>query len=810
MEGEARGRGEGPGAASDAGEEEGAAGDAVTECPEAERVISGMVVSAMIDHIQSVGGDKALPRFFHEAGTTRSRQELDDIDSWYSAAEAGAMIAAAGLALDDDEIEYHIGQRPTFDAEAATDPKEIALLQALAALGSVKNWVAMYPMIGERFIGGSTAEIRELDDDRAVIIQRRGEALAGQRWICPYFLGSLDFVIRSFGCRGLVEERQCQFEGAPHCEFVAHWSAAGEQGELEHTRRQLRIATRRFETLEEVASDLVSSQELESVLARILEKARSAVGAQAYLLIVQTKKDAPWTTYSHNVDPGAEPALVEQCLAAVPDEHAGSWLVADVTSARRSYGRLAAIRGAGEGKFFPEEKRLLSAYARYAAAALDAATALDQVRYLAFHDPLTGLPNRRLFEDRVGQAIALANRQHTEGAVMFVDLDNFKKVNDSLGHEKGDELLGQVADRLRAALRQSDTVGRQGGDEFTILLSHIAHVDDAAVVAEKLVDLFLDPFELSGVVLRVTASIGYACFPLHGSDTATLLKNADAAMYAAKQAGRSTYRGYTAAMNEQAAADLVLEAELQRAFGLGEISVHYQQIVDLASRVVVGMEALARWNHPRLGLLEPETFLPLAESTGLVTELDWMVLDQACEQAARWAKVLTSPVEVAVNISHRSLLDPDMLDVVSGALSRSGLSHELLQLEVTEAQAMQDRGQAACAFEKLRSLGVKIAIDDFGTAYSMLSRVEDLAVSRIKIDRTFVARIVTSDTEVPIVSGLIAMAAAVGAQVVAEGVETQVQTDFLLRHGCGLAQGYLFGRPLPAAEAEAVLLSQDS
>ena len=417
----------------------------------------------------------------------------------------------------------------------------------------------------------------------------------------------------------------------------------------------------------------------------------------------------------------------------------------------------------------------------------------EQIEYQAYHDALTGLPNRLLFRDRLTIALAHAKRQRTPLTVMFLDLDRFKFVNDTLGHSLGDELLRIVAERLRSVLREGDTIARMGGDEFIILLHDVRDDSTAARIAQKLLDTVMQPARVEGHELYLTTSIGIAVYPTDGDTAELLLKNADSAMYRAKELGRNSYQLCTPAMNDRAAERLSLENALRHAIEREELVLHFQPLVDLESRQTMGMEALLRWNRPGFGLVPPMSFIGIAEETRMIVPIGEWVLREACRQARYWPGR-----RIAVNLSPRQFQQLDLRDVVARALDESGLDPRLLELEITESTAMLNSERAIATLSELRELGVRIALDDFGTGHSSLSYLRRFPIDRVKIDREFVQEIEKSRSNRAIVSAIVAMAHGLDLAVTAEGVETEAQVAFLREQKCEEVQGYLFGRPMPA------------
>ena len=418
--------------------------------------------------------------------------------------------------------------------------------------------------------------------------------------------------------------------------------------------------------------------------------------------------------------------------------------------------------------------------------------------HLAHHDALTDLPNRLLLNERVEQAIRHARRQHTTVALLFLDIDHFKHINDSFGHPVGDRLLQAVGDRLVAAVRQEDTVARIGGDEFVILLEHVADPMQAGLVAQKVVAAFAAPFDVEGQGIGISISLGVCLHPQDGEDVDTLLRNADAAMYRAKDEGRNTHRFYTAELTSKAIERVTLEASLRRAIEREEFVLHYQPQVELASRRIVGVEALIRWQHPELGMISPARFIPLAEECGLIAAIGDWVLRSACRQGVQWLYRGLDFGRIAVNVAGPQVR-PGLAWVVKEILMQTGLPAQYLELEVTEGFIMRQDGAAIGELHALRRLGVALSIDDFGTGYSSLGYLKRLPIQKIKIDQSFVRDLPDDPDDAAITRAVIALGQSLERTVIAEGVETPQQAEFLLQAGCPEGQGYLFSRPVDAA-----------
>lgn len=434
-----------------------------------------------------------------------------------------------------------------------------------------------------------------------------------------------------------------------------------------------------------------------------------------------------------------------------------------------------------------------------------------KLAYLAHHDALTGLPNRVLVRDRLQQALAFSAREKLQVALMFLDLDHFKIINDTLGHAVGDRLLQAVVARLSACVRDSDTISRQGGDEFLIVLPGLHGAESASQVAQKILDAMTPGFELDGHALTCSFSIGIAMHPDDGADFDALLLKADTAMYAAKEAGRNTYRFFAARMNADAHDRLLLQGHLRHAIGRGEFELHYQPQVDLVSGTITGAEALLRWHSPELGKVPPDRFIPVAESSGQIVPIGEWVLREACLQACRWRAEGLALRTIAVNVSALQFRRNDPVELVARILTETGLPASCLELELTESLLLEDpAGRTLDTLRGLKALGVRLAIDDFGTGYSSLAYLRRFPIDKLKIDQAFVRDIGADAEDAAIVRLIIELGRILRLETIAEGVETHEQLDFLLAHGCTRVQGYLCARPMPAHEFRTHFLLQAS
>ena len=428
-----------------------------------------------------------------------------------------------------------------------------------------------------------------------------------------------------------------------------------------------------------------------------------------------------------------------------------------------------------------------------------------QLRHLASHDALTGLPNRVLLDDRLSQAVAHAERDGHSFAVAMFDLDRFKVVNDSFGHRAGDELIKEVAHRLAGIARSTDTVGRLGGDEFVFIMERLAKREDAEHIARRAVEALQVPIRIGGVNIHSSASVGIALFPTDGTSVETLIANADAAMYCAKQRGRNNIQCYASGMNSVTQDKVRLESDLHQALALGQFELHYQPKLDTSTGVIHGAEALIRWRHPERGLVLPGEFIPLAEACGLIDSIGEWVVREGCRQARTWQLEGLPHLRVAVNLSAFQFRNGNLLQTIREALQAADLDPRFLEVEITESAVMSDPEESVAILEQLSRMGVVVSVDDFGTGYSSMSYLRRFPIDKLKIDRAFIAELISRADDTSIVKAIVSLAHSLHLKVVAEGVETQEQLDLLKALGCDQYQGYCFSPAVPAAKFAALL-----
>jgi diguanylate cyclase (GGDEF)-like protein/PAS domain S-box-containing protein len=499
-------------------------------------------------------------------------------------------------------------------------------------------------------------------------------------------------------------------------------------------------------------------------------------------------------------DIATDPLWDEHRGLAVKHRLASSWSVPILAGNGNVLGTFAMYQAA-PGRPDKAQMALLQAISGTAAIAIEQRQLTDQLAYQAHHDALTGMPNRLLFQERLCQAILQARRAGTIVALLYVDLDRFKGINDTLGHGTGDELLRQVAWRLKSCLRETDSLARMSGDEFTVTLTGLRHADHANLVAEIILESLRGPFQVDNQEIFVTASIGISLFPRDAAEADTLQRNADNAMYRAKSRGKNRCEIFLPEMGTARLHRLEIETYLRRALERGEFCVHYQPQFDLQSGRLVGQEALLRWNHPKLGPIAPDQFIPIAEENGLIVPIGKWVLQEACRQTSSWQQAGYPLKGVSVNVSALQFTRADFVDTIDEALNSTGLAPRFLELELTESLIIRDVRESARKMAKLRELGVQISVDDFGAGYSSLSYLQRLPIDILKLDRSFVEEFQASDSNCSLVHGIVTLAHGLGIRVTAEGVETHQQLELVHNSGCDKVQGFLLGRPSPAASA---------
>ncbi|WP_333104661.1 MULTISPECIES: EAL domain-containing protein [unclassified Microcoleus] len=477
---------------------------------------------------------------------------------------------------------------------------------------------------------------------------------------------------------------------------------------------------------------------------------------------------------------------------------------------RQSFAAWKEIKTGEAQKWTSEEQKLAQSLGTHLYMAVMQRRVEAMIRHQASHDPLTGLPNRLLFNERLSLALASAHQNGEMLAVIFLDLDRFKNVNDTLGHPVGDLLLQSVSRRLTNCLRVGDSMARWGGDEFTVLLYNINTPEEATKICQLIIQSLSSPFDFEGLELYIKASLGIALAPYDGEDAETLLKNADAAMYKAKQKGRNNYQFYTQAIGSKVSEDLNLENHLYKALKKSEFVLYYQPQINLKTGKIVGMEALIRWEHPERGLIPPDRFIPLAEETGLICQIDEWVMRTACLQNRAWQLQGLPPMRIAVNLSARQFLQPHTVQIIAEILSETKLNPEYLEIEITESIAMTDVSFTVSVLQQLQDMGIHISLDDFGTGYSSLWSLKNFPLNNLKIDKSFVADLVTGSNGATIVKLAIALGQGLNLQVIAEGVETAEQLAFLQSHQCDMGQGYFFSKPIPAPAATQLCLENQS
>lgn len=611
------------------------------------------------------------------------------------------------------------------------------------------------------------------------------DGLLGEMSVESYLgMPLFDSVGRALGILVVMDDKK--LEVSPSAESVMSIFAARAGAEIERKRAgdALSASEERYRNVFEAARDVIYTLGRDGTLTSLNPAFETITGwtcaewiGKSFVPLVHPDDLGMSLDYFRRILGGGETVFYELRILT----KSGEWVVGEFTSTPLvEDGSITGVLGFARD--ITERKK-----------------AEKMIRQLAYHDALTGLPNRALFEDRLRLALAQAHRSGQLLAVMFLDLDHFKLVNDTLGHTDGDKLLQAVAQELVELVREGDTVARVGGDEFTLLLPAINQPDDAVEIAERILQRLKQPRLLGGQEFRTTTSIGVTVYPQDGADPETLLRNADTAMYRAKDVGRDNYQRFTAAMNVNIMERLALERDFRHAVERGELVLHYQPLADVATGRITGAEALVRWRHPTRGLVLPDDFIPMAEETGLILPMGEWVLRTACKQNRAWQDAGCAPMRVTVNLSARQLQEDSLVANVARVLDESGLAPEYLELEITEGAVMSNLEFIIRMLQDLREMGVGIAVDDFGTGYSSLSYLKRFPINSVKIDRSFVRDLATDPNDAAIVTTIIAMARSLSLKVIAEGVETQEQLRFLKRWGCDEFQGFLLSKAVPAA-----------
>jgi diguanylate cyclase (GGDEF)-like protein/PAS domain S-box-containing protein len=594
---------------------------------------------------------------------------------------------------------------------------------------------------------------------------------------------------------------------------------------------------RRIERLQSalfrVGEEAASAQDIESVFAAVHQIVGELMDARNFYIAL-LDPEAGLVSYPYFVDefdsppvprpPGrgltdyvlrtgrpllASPQAFDELWRAGEVESLGApsvdWLGVPLKSGPRVIGAIVVQSYDESARFGPRDRDLLAHVAQHVASAIESKRAAQQIRHMAFHDPLTDLPNRVLLFDRLSLAVAQAHRAGSNLAVVFLDLDRFKVINDSLGHSVGDQLLRSIAGRVRGVLREGDTLARLGGDEFVLLLPEVGSVGSAVRVAETIRKSFRRPVDVGGQELFITASMGLSLYPYDGEDADTLVRNADIAMYRAKESGRDNCQLYTAELNERAQARMTLENSLRHAIRRQEFTLLYQPQIRFADGALKGAEALLYWDRPEQGRTPPKDFIPLAEETGLIVPLGAWVLRTACAQLGAWRRAGDRALRISINLSARQFQQPDLSTLVADALKASDLPAECLDLEITESAAMQNIEQAVAIMTELKRIGVRLTMDDFGTGFSSLSNLKRFPIDTLKIDRSFIADMTRDSRDEAVVRAAVALARGLRLQVVAEGVETEAQRAVLESLGCDGYQGFLVSGPIPASDLAALM-----
>ena len=758
------------------------------------RDFGGILTQYVVGYLRTSAPEGVLAQVLLSAGETRSLAELSDATAWSSYAQYRGLLEATGRVLGGPAMLGMVGMH-VFDSIQSPD-----LNDSMTALDSVEAVYAILPSL-------STTPVVELQTKNAGPneVRIRFRFRAGFEPFpehCALHMGLFASAPRIFGYKEAeILYESCQCDGAPWCQARMRWDTSDDV-DVRVSRAEIRsrMSQARLEELQRTVAELVSGDDLETVLTRVVAAVHRAVPALSYILDI----DASATTDRWLCAKGinvVEHASIDEGLMPDPETAPNVCTVA-VESDRVRYGRLLVVR-AETATFEPLERSVLESYARLAASAIRNARLLEEIRHQSLHDSLTGLPNRILIMDRVNQAISRARREHLEVAVMFIDLDGFKNVNDTLGHGVGDKLLQSVAARIAGLLRESDTVGRLGGDEFIVLTEGVSLAAGPELVAERLLEVLAEPYHLEGdheTSINISASIGIAVGLRENAEE--FLRDADIALYAAKDAGKRCFVLFEAEMQAVLRSRHELELDLLAAVGTDQFFLLYQPIFDLNELCAVGVEALLRWDHPHRGLLQPDDFIPALEASGLIVPVGRWVLLEACRQAMAWRQLGRIRTGMSVNVSARQMDADSILDDVRHALAASGLPPGDLTVEITETCLMRNSKNAQTRLTALKSLGVRIAIDDFGTGYSSLAYLQRFPVDSLKIDRSFITGMSQSPEGDALLHTLMQLGKSLNLETLAEGIEEPGQLTQLQIDECDVGQGFLFARPMPADEVE--------
>ncbi len=750
----------------------------------------GILTQYVVGYLQREAPVGTLARVLELAGETRSLAILGDATTRSSYGEYRRLLEATSHVLGGPAVLNRVGAH-VFDSIQSPD-----LSDSMIALGSVEAVYCLLPSLTTTPL--VELEIADLGADEVMVRFRFPPGVEAFPEHCALHMGLFASTPRMMGFGDAeVHHESCQCDGAAWCQARMSWDTTNiADARISRAELQSRFSQARLEELQRTVAELVSGDDLETVLTRVLAAAHRAVPALSCLLEIDaTSSTDPWL-FTEGIDPVEGDHI---------DEGVPHMCVVSVESDRVRYGRLVSVR-APTASFDQVERPVLESYARLAASAIRNDRLLEEIRHQSLHDGLTGLPNRVLIMDRVNQSIARARREHFEVAVMFIDLDGFKTVNDTLGHAVGDTLLQAVAARIDGILRESDTVGRLGGDEFIVLTEGLSLAAGPELVAERLLDVLAEPFHLDGdheTSINISASIGIAIGLRENAED--FLRDADIALYAAKDAGKRCFVLFEAEMQTVLRSRHELELDLLAAVGSDQFFLLYQPIFDLNDLSVVGVEALLRWNHPNRGLLQPDDFIPALEASGLIVPVGRWVLIEACRQAMAWRQEGRVTTGMSVNVSARQMDADSILDDVKQALALSGFPPGDLTIEITETCLMANTKNAQIRLSALKSLGVRIAIDDFGTGYSSLAYLQQFPVDSLKIDRTFISGMAQSPEGDALLHTLMQLGKALNLETLAEGIEESEQLMQLQVEECDVGQGFLFARPLPANEVEAFL-----